>query len=432
MHHYPTPSWARKFLLTGVLILTFLRRLLGADATLLEVENFPEPPHRTDINPALLYWEALLLNSFRPQSEHDYLTTNEWNGKKLDDQFRAFASSPNGAFRIIEQAAHQKAPCDWGYDLTYGPTLLLPSLAKVKQLVILERHRLRLHLESGDVKVGIEEWLATETMAHQVSRDGTLISCLVQFAMENILINGIAENWFRLDDKSLATLERGLSNSIPWGMVSQCTQSERTAGKDWMIRKLRLIEQSTTDLEKRRQLVAENIIYLFESGDDDGTKKALAQINNDPIQLIELLEGLTPFYNDADLMMQAPFTVFLESKARFEKKVAASTNAMVRPLIGDYPKTRLKEFAAQTRLAMLRAAMARRLRGEQAFQSVLDPMTGQPFSLQPVKIGGAVRGFELRSLVKSPPALDAIAQVFLEKDGPALFLDGPKAGQLKP
>ncbi len=180
MHHYPNPSGRRKLLVIAILIHAFLCRLLGADATFIEVGNFPEPPHRTDINPALLYWEALLLNSFRPQSEHDYLTTNEWNGKKLDDQFRAFASSPNGAFRIIEQAAHQKAPCDWGYDLTYGPTLLLPSLAKVKQLVLLERHRFRLHLESGDVKVGIEEWLATETMAHQVSRDGTLISCLVQ------------------------------------------------------------------------------------------------------------------------------------------------------------------------------------------------------------------------------------------------------------
>ena len=98
MHHYPNPSGRRKLLVIAILIHAFLCRLLGADATFIEVGNFPEPPHRTNFNPALLYWEALLLNSFGPQSEHDYLTTNEWNGRTLDDQFRAFASSRNAAF----------------------------------------------------------------------------------------------------------------------------------------------------------------------------------------------------------------------------------------------------------------------------------------------------------------------------------------------
>ncbi len=73
-------------------------------------------PFRTDINPALLYYQAFLAASDLSPADHDYLFTNQWQGQKLPAQFGELISQSDGEFKLVRQAAHTTVPCDWGID----------------------------------------------------------------------------------------------------------------------------------------------------------------------------------------------------------------------------------------------------------------------------------------------------------------------------
>ena len=47
----------------------------------------PMDPHRTDINPALIYWQAMLHLPQMKEEDREYLSTNEWWAMPLDERF---------------------------------------------------------------------------------------------------------------------------------------------------------------------------------------------------------------------------------------------------------------------------------------------------------------------------------------------------------
>src|ERR1700722_4954637 len=84
---------------------------------------------RTDINPALRYWEAFMMAQNVQLSIRDRLNTNEWRGQPLPAKFEELVSAYDQQFRLIRAAAHAETNCDRGLDLSEGPELLLPHLA---------------------------------------------------------------------------------------------------------------------------------------------------------------------------------------------------------------------------------------------------------------------------------------------------------------
>src|SRR5208283_4711717 len=78
-------------------------------------------PFRTDINPALLYYQAFLMAQNVPQADKDYLGTNQWQGQKLPERFGQIVAGYDNQFKLVREAAQQQVPCDWGADLYQGP-----------------------------------------------------------------------------------------------------------------------------------------------------------------------------------------------------------------------------------------------------------------------------------------------------------------------
>src|SRR5438045_7400232 len=103
------------FLLT---CLTFLGRLSAAEA------------FRTDINPALLYWQAFAVIPDLSADDQKYLFDTEWRTRPMDERAGQLALRFDATFRFLRQAAASKPPCDWGIDMSEGPYALLPHLAK--------------------------------------------------------------------------------------------------------------------------------------------------------------------------------------------------------------------------------------------------------------------------------------------------------------
>src|SRR5512137_2236083 len=107
-------------------------------------------PFRTDINPALLYYQAFLVAPEPlPQSEWDYLSSYEGRSQPLPARYAGIVAGYDNQFRLVRQAAQATAPCDWGTDLSAGPATLLPQLAPAKAVMVATRLRLAWHLQHG-------------------------------------------------------------------------------------------------------------------------------------------------------------------------------------------------------------------------------------------------------------------------------------------
>ena len=101
-------------------LLVLMATLLGARG-----EGF-----RTDINPALLYYGAFLVAP-EPMSDadRDYLESKKGLEQKLPERFGKVVTGSDNQFRLVRQAAHATLPCDWGIDLSSGPTRCFPIWA---------------------------------------------------------------------------------------------------------------------------------------------------------------------------------------------------------------------------------------------------------------------------------------------------------------
>ena len=394
--------------------------------------SFADTGPRTDINPALVYAQAIAVLPDR--SGQDHLFTNEWRGRPLDGEFGKQIATYDSAFKLLRHAARQKAPCDWGYDLTQGPELLLPSLAKAKSLTQAARLRVRWHLEHGRPDDARDDLLAAFVLGRQVSKDGILISALVQIAIENILGSGIAEDWFRFSPETLQQIMDGIAAAPARSTIAQCVATERVSFKDWLARKIGEIQTASRDEPEALQKTRE-VLRSVMSGEDapespaSPTPEAIIQAaGGTTAGLLRQLKELDALYDEAAVLMTVPYDQFLPGIKAFNEKIAKHPNLLVRVFFPAFEKCRLKEFAAETRLGLLRAAHAYRQSGEAGLSQALDPLFNEPFRFRRFEFGGVDRGFELVSKMRYMDDWNA-SLIFIEKDGPAFNLDGKNAGK---
>ncbi len=101
------------------IIVTAIASLAAIAATAQEV--------RTDINPALRYYEAMMVSGELAPADHDYLFTNDWQGQTLPPRCgHLIATSSDRQFKLLRAATQAVTPCDWGIDFNEGPATLLP------------------------------------------------------------------------------------------------------------------------------------------------------------------------------------------------------------------------------------------------------------------------------------------------------------------
>src|SRR5690349_1570479 len=142
--------------------------LVGGELTLLSGAA------RTDINPAMQYYQAFLATPDLPQAE--YLFSAQWSSQTLPPEAGELLECYEGPLKLIRQAAHSTVPCDWGIDLSSGADTLLPHLARVKRLVQASRIHAKWALQHGQTDVAREDLFAAMALARNSCRDGTLIA----------------------------------------------------------------------------------------------------------------------------------------------------------------------------------------------------------------------------------------------------------------
>ena len=387
-------------------------------------------PYRTDTNPALLYWEAFL--QLPHLSEKETALLNKGRNFPVDSNYEELASRYGFTMRTVRRAAGLKQPCDWGIDLADGPETLLPHLAKAKGLANAARFRARSFLEQGQEGEAVQDLVGTFVLARRLAGDGTLISVLVQIAMENIVVATVAENYYAFSAPALQQILDGIDAAPARYTVSRSIGTGERCMVPWFVAKMDEIRakhpgDNAKAMSEVRELMGATLTEQ-PTGQQDHTQADdfIAAAGGTIEGLLALVKATEPFYNEMQAIAALPYEGFDAANNAFFAKVENSTNPFVKNLFPALKKARAKEFATQAYLEMLRAAVNYRLHGADGLKKVNDPFGTGPFAFQRFVFEDEDRGFELRSKLAGE---NPVVLIVVEKNGPYFQVQGRTAGK---
>ncbi len=359
-----------------------------------------------------------------PRLDHDYLFTTNWQGQTLPERFGKIVARYDNQFTLVRQAAQQIVPCDWGIDMSPGPAVLLPHLARAKAIAQAARLRAMWELQHGNQAGARDDLLAAFVLGRNVSRDGILISTLVQDAMEGIVYNAVTENFGRFSPETLKQLVDGLDAAPARGtMATAIGTTEAHCFSDWM---------ETKVLELRKQYPGNDARVLESLGqqvDDTNFWPKVAKAAGETTDgFLKLVRDMQPLYPRLARIMTLPQPEYEDQIQKFGAEIRESQNPLVPIFFLDLLQPRRKEFTIQAVEAMVRAAVEYKRHGESGLNSVMDPFGKGPFAFQRFVFDGVDRGFELKSAYTGRPEWPS-ALIFVEKEGSPFYVDGPHMGQ---
>jgi len=394
---------------------------------------------RTNINPALLYYQAFLMAP-KPMSDADadYFYSKEGQSQKLPERFGQILAGYDNEFKLVREAAQQKVPCDWGIDMSPGPGTMLPHLALIKAVAVASRPRVMWDLQHGDQIGARDDLLAAFVLGRNASRDDTLIGALVQQAVEALECATVAGNFGQFSPETLNQLADGFDAAPPRGTVATAIMTEKLNHVDWLVNKIRKLQLENPDNDaKVMEAIRTNDElqeFLVYHHDEEGKRdtniwqQLLIASGGTSDGILKLARESEPLYLRLAKIMTLPLPEYEDQIQKFAAEIQKSQNPLVQahfPIPVQGPRRR--EFRSQAWLAMVHAAVEYKLHGESGFRSVADPFGNGPFAFQRFVFEGVDRGFELKSAYTGlgfPCAL-----IFVEKEGTPFRVDGPHIGE---
>ena len=425
-------NWARPHMKTA--------RTIGLSLLMITVSHggWAGEAARTDINPALLYYQAFLLAPEpMSSSDMDYLFSQPGRSQPLPERFGNLFAGYDSQFKLVRQAGQAKVPCDWGIDFTAGPVTMLPGLARGKAVMQAARFRVMWELQHGQQAEARDDLLAAMALGRNLSRDGTLISCLVQIAMEAIACSTVAEDFGRFSPEALQQLTDGMDALPARGSVAQSMTTEKACFHDWLERKVVELKQESGGDEAKAMAAIQALYASMEGGEEADVKRQASEhwarvmraSGGTSDGIIKMLAEESGYYDELAVVAALPYAEFEPQMALFRQKINKSGYPFT--LLPAWEKSRSREFRVQATLSMVRAAIEYKLHGHAGFETVADPCgQGGPFGFERFIFQGVDRGFKLTSAYNMFG--NNAALIFVEGEGPAFRVDGPHAGEALP
>ena len=368
-------------------LLLRLLPVLLAGATLAAA---PQP--RTDINPALLYWQAF---STLPDVKVDsgkYLGP-DWAKDTPDAGAAEIARRYDGISRILQRAAQMKAPCDWGNDLSDGPATVLPNLAKIRRIAQSIAIRARVALDEGREGDSKDDLIALLYLSRRSAIDGALVQVMIGLSVEDLVVSFIAANLHQFTPAALRELSTAFDAAPQRITIADAVKTERVAFYEWMLGKVESFRAAHPGddgkaIEEFRELMRRDI----DGGSDGSADRIIAAAGGTSTGLLSYIKQIAPIYDAMDKVTSAPHDVADQRFEDFAAMKSDTTNLLANLLLPNITRARAKELESIARLAMLRAAIAYKTGGDAAFQQIRDPFGDGPFER-----AGDEDGFELRS-----------------------------------
>ena len=302
-------------------------------------------------NAALRYWQAFAHLPKFDDAQQKLLAEPPGAGAPSPDAIKLVESGKDALLYLRRGAAI--GPCEWGLHREDGPYLLLPHLAKARDLGRLACLEARADFAKGDNAAGVDAAADTLTLGRHASSDLTaIISYLVQIAVERVAIETLAPHLAGLDPGSLDRLDRRVAALPPGGSIEQCMRVERDAFLEWAVTHLR--EMKDEDPWKERVLGPFSANESKESRDK--VDQVVAASGGTRQGVLKQFEALRPMYDQLGQILKLPRDEFRAKFAELEKQ--AQSNPVASAVLPSMTKVYDRDAAARTRMAMLRAAIA--------------------------------------------------------------------------
>ena len=387
-------------------------------------------PTRTDINPALLYYQAFLLTPDLSPADRDYLCWTNLQGQTLPERFGKIVASYDGQFELVREAAQQKVPCDWGIDMGPGPATLLPCMARARAVGQAAQLRATWDLQHGDQLGARDDLLAAFVLGRNASRDGTIIGALVQMAIEGIVYGTVTVNFGRFSPETLKQLVDGFDAAPARGTFANAiaTTEAHLVCDSMETRVLELRKEYPGNDAMVLDSFKPKVLHDFGVEDTNFWPRVVKASGGTSDGFLKLVRDMKPLYPRLARIMTLPQPQYEDQIQKFDAEIRGSQNPLVQICLLDLLlRAPQKEFTIQAVEAIVRAAVEYKLHGESGLKSVMDPFGKGPFAFQRFVFEGVDRGFELKSAYTGRPSWPS-ALIFVEKEGPPFYTDGPDIG----
>jgi hypothetical protein len=230
------------------------------------------------------------------------------------------------------------------------------------------------------------------TLGRHMSLTGTNLVLLVGFAIEQLATETLAHDLSKLDPGMLKDLKTRL-DALPQGMnVATALETEEVFFLDWFVR---IVKQAK---DKESLVTLLDFVNLEEEGKPRGTQNKartfVEECGGTPTSMLKFADETRAVYRRTEKMLNLPLDQFEKEFA--SQAVKEAGNPIYRVFFPALVNMRRAQARMDVRRAMLSAAIALQLDGQDALKDHPDPVFGGPFESVPFP-----GGFELRSKLKS-------------------------------
>ncbi len=332
-------------------------------------------------NAALQYWQGFSQMPVLEKAERmllDPATTDSLDKPEVEKLIAASRTS----VKYMHRAAKLKV-CDWGLEYGDGLGLLLPHLAKGRDLALLAALHARYEFAHGNRDALRESASAIMKMGRHVGRDPIMIGVLVRYAIDDIAIDLLAPYIpeIKAPHEQFAAMFEALP---PAPSMSDAIKVEQKYFVEWMIKRLKDVER-----EKPGAWQAEWKSF-FPPSETEPALQAVGTVRTFE-QAIEQTEALLPLFGELQRIVDLPKDKFEIEYPPFKKKALAKS-PLAELILPAVDKVIHKKYRNRARLAMLLAAIAVAEGGPEKLKELKDPFGSGPFEYR--KVDG---GFELKS-----------------------------------
>lgn len=257
--------------------------------------------------------------------------------------------------------------CGWAVDIReQGPK------ARMMHLSVMRRHA-ELLSAVACFSVGREDardqalsdFVAVLRMSRHIKSDGSLISCLVQLAIEDDMYGQLSTHLHRFDRGQLERLKAEIDNLPARWTIAQSIAAERLM-VDWLI----------------KQLDQKGVDGLLEATGMEGEVLKGIKPGNQKKVVAGWLDEMDALYQRLSGILALPYHEFKSASKEFTEELDQSQNTLAKMMLPSLGVAREREINVTIRREILRAMITCRLGGESAFEQVTDPIDGKPFDIE--------------------------------------------------
>lgn len=350
-----------------VLTVVMLLALMGNGVTFADESPLAQ-------NAALQYWKAFA-SLPDASKEQDKAIREALESGTMDQPARELVAASGPALREMRKGAAMEQCC-WGVSLEEGPNAVLPHLSKARQLARIACLRAEASFASGDASEATDNIGAVIALGRHCGKDAILISLLVDYAIEQMAINTIAANLPSLDQQQLKALAEQLDSLPELPGVVDAVRAEKELFAGWIIRVL-----SKPDGK-------EQLSGVIPDAED------IAKHSRE--ELLAAAKDVYGFYDRlAEVVAGSPAEVKqAEKRLMTDPGIKGPGRDMALGLVPAIGSARMVEAEHQTRLALMKAAIAVQLDGPEVLKGDAHQ---DPFGSGPFTYTKTADGFELKS-----------------------------------